>query len=665
MEPLDTSISILIIEDNPGDQLLLETHLENTHLSIAKITFASTIAEGISYLQQEAFSLIFLDFFLPDSNGLESYTELCKINSKVPVIILSGLSDTALSLKAISLGAQDFLLKGAYNWQSLEKSVWYSIERKRNIELLKENNERYDLISKATNDIIWDWDMVTNKVKWIGQGLKNYLAPGIEPEDIPGDFWANGLHPRERRKVIASIYRTITAGGNSSEIDYRFLRNDGTYAHINSRGYIIKNEEQKAIRMIGSMQDITERKIAELETQKARVDAEEARKTQEQFLANMSHEIRTPMNGVIGMTQLLAGTDLSKDQKEFVETIKESAANLMVIINDILDLTKIVAGKITIAKTDYVFNDLVNNSIKINQFRADEKGILLKSSIDKNIFPVLSGDPGRLNQILINLVGNAIKFTEKGEVNIDIKLLEQDELSVKIKFSVSDTGIGIAQDKVESVFDRFMQVSGASTRKYGGTGLGLTITRQLIELQGGTIHVKSEQDKGSVFTFYLAIQKGEPPRAEVKNIAATPQSCSLEGIKILLAEDNIINQKVAVRTLTNLGALVDVANNGKETIELLRKKRYDIILMDIQMPEMDGYEATRIIRSEISEEINSIPIIAMTASALITDKQKCISAGMNDYIAKPFQAKDLYEKILLQLERSAIQLNAQSHLLVN
>ena len=652
MELLENSISILIIEDNPGDQLLLETHLENTNLSIAKVSMASTIAEGISYLRQEPFSLIFLDFFLADSNGLESYIELAKINSKVPVIILSGLSDTALSLKAISLGAQDFLLKGAYDWQSLEKSVWYSIERKKNIELLKENNERYDIISKATNDIIWDWDLITDKVKWIGQGLKNYLPLDMAPEDIPYDFWVNGLHPDERKKVVDSLYRTIAEGENSWESDYRFLRNDTTYAHINTRGYVIKNEEQKAIRMIGSMQDITDRKNAEIETKKARFEAEEARKTQEQFLANMSHEIRTPMNGILGMTHLLAVTEMSKDQKEYVDTIKESAANLMVIINDILDLTKIVAGKITLVKTDYVLSDLISNSIKINQYRADEKGILLKCGIDKNIHPVLSGDPGRLNQVLINLIGNAVKFTDHGEVNVNIRLLEEDELSVTLEFSVTDTGIGIAADKVESVFERFTQVSADSTRKYGGTGLGLTITRQLIELQGGSIHAKSTRGQGSIFTFYLTIQKGKLQPNPEHRLTTKEQLHSLTGINILLVEDNIINQKVANRSLTNQGAVVNVANHGKEALELLIMNRYDIILMDIQMPEMDGYEATKIIRTEMSEAISRTPIIAMTASALIADREKCLLAGMNDYITKPFLATELYEKILLQLEKS-------------
>lgn len=361
------------------------------------------------------------------------------------------------------------------------------------------------------------------------------------------------------------------------------------------------------------------------------------------------------MNGVIGMTQLLSATNLNADQKEFVENIQQSTGNLMAIINDILDLTKIVAGKITLVQKDYLFNDLITNCIKMNQYRADEKGILLHCSIDKNIPVVLSGDPYRLNQILLNLVSNAIKFTHKGEVNVAINLLEQSAESVALEFLVSDTGIGIAADKIDSVFERFMQVSGDSTRKYGGTGLGLTITKQLIQLLGGNITVKSLQHEGSTFTFYLTLLTGKQPAGEnpATGEATEPNlQNALAGIHILLVEDNLINQKVAVKLLENQGAIVEVANHGKEAIELLKDIRTDIILMDIQMPEMDGYEATKIIRYQMPDEISKLPIIAMTASALISDQKKCLFAGMNDYIAKPYQAIDLYKKILQQLTPS-------------
>ena len=649
MDHSQNNISILIIEDNPADQELLIDNLKSTNLLISDIKIAGRLSDAITLLRQQCFSLIFLDFYLPDSSGMESFTVLAGENSKIPVIILSGLSDTQLSLKAISLGAQDFLIKGDYTEQSLEKAVRYSIERKKNLEIIEENNERHDTISKATNDIIWDWNLVTNKVLWTGQGLKNYLPDNTAEKDIPHDFWMKGLHADERKEIIDSLRKVIISGGTSWQIDHRFLRKDGTYAHMNTRGYISINEAKKPVRIIGSMQDITERKNAELEIIKAKLEADEARKSQEQFLANMSHEIRTPMNGIIGMAQLMTGTDLNIEQKEYIETIKESAANLLVIINDILDFTKIVAGKVLLEKIDYVFKDVINNCIKITRFKAEEKGILLTTEIDNSIHPVLCGDPVRLNQILINLIGNAVKFTEKGEVKVSVKLLKEDDASVKLEFAVQDTGIGIAEDKLNSVFECFTQESSSTTRKYGGTGLGLTITKQLIELQGGSINVSSKPGAGSTFSFSLILQKGNTNIIASKAVTGDKQSNAFTDLQILLVEDNLINQKVASYSLTKQGARVEIANHGKEAIVMLEKKKYDIILMDIQMPEMDGFETTRYIRNSIKESISKTPIIAMTASALVSEKAKCLASGMNDYISKPFQAKELFDKISLQL----------------
>jgi CheY-like chemotaxis protein len=355
------------------------------------------------------------------------------------------------------------------------------------------------------------------------------------------------------------------------------------------------------------------------------------------------------MNGIIGMTQLIAGTVLTAEQKEYIETIKESATNLLVIINDILDVTKIVAGKILIEEVDYLFKDVVKNSIKITQFKAESKGVLLTSEIDNNIHPVLMGDPVRLNQILINLIGNAIKFTEKGEVKVRVKMLEEDKTKVKLEFAVEDTGIGIPADKIESIFESFTQASSATTRKYGGTGLGLTITKQLIELQGGNISVTSKPGIGSTFSFCLTLKKGTVEVKAAKEASVNNVSHPFADVRILLVEDNLINQKVASYTLKKHGAEVEIANHGKEAIIMIEKKKYDIILMDIQMPEMDGYETTQYIRNSIKESISKTPIIAMTASALMAEKTKCLQSGMNDYISKPFQANELYEKISMQL----------------
>lgn len=640
------NLSILIVEDNPADAFLLEENLRSTNLPIEKIVVADTLAKAAAIVQERSFSLIFLDFFLPDSSGLSSFTQLSEINSSIPVIILSGLTDTQMAMSAISMGAQDFLIKGDFTLQTLTKAISYSIERKKNLELIRQNNERHDLISKATNDIIWDWNLVTNKVSWMGQGLKEYVS---EVSGIADDFWARSLHPDEKAEVITSVKTAIATNQNTWQQDHRFLKADGSYAYMNARGYIAKDAAGTPIRMIGSMQDITERKLAEIEMQMAKREAEDARKIQEQFLANMSHEIRTPMNGILGMVQLIKGTLLDSEQTECINTVNECASNLLVIINDILDFTKISSGKVVFEQVDYVLKEVVNNCFRITHLKAKEKELLLKEELDPAIYPVLLGDPVRLNQILINLVSNAIKFTHTGEIILKAKLLEERADAVILEFSISDTGIGIAKDKQAIIFESFSQASTSTTRKYGGTGLGLAITRQLIEMQGGKIWVNSEPGVGSTFAFTLTIKKGNPQSLHTINLEGVQPSHELSGVNILLVEDNIINQKVVIKTLVKQGAAIDIANNGKEAIDLLRIKEYDMVLMDIQMPEMDGFEATHFIRNKMDYPLNQIPIIAMTASALVSEKAKCLSMGMDDYLSKPFVVKDLLTKIRQQL----------------
>lgn len=388
------------------------------------------------------------------------------------------------------------------------------------------------------------------------------------------------------------------------------------------------------------------RKMAESDVLLAKTEAEEAKKIQQQFLANMSHEIRTPINGVMGMVQLMSTTSLSAEQKEYIDIINESASNLLVIINDILDVTKMQVGKISLEEVNYSLRDLVRNLIKIFSFKSAIKGIDLNWEITPDVPGILSGDPVRLTQILTNLINNAIKFTEKGEVKLSISLLEENVDTTTLQFLVKDTGIGIAEDKLESVFESFTQASGDTTRMYGGTGLGLTISKQLIEIQGGRIALSSTPGEGSAFSFFLPVKKSVAicPEIAVEEAMAP----SMGQLRILLAEDNLINQKVASKLLGKKGAFVDIANNGSEVLDMLARENYHIILMDINMPVMDGFEATRSIRSS-GASFQQIPIIALTASALATEKTLCIGAGMDDYLSKPFKVEELFEKINAQL----------------
>lgn len=374
----------------------------------------------------------------------------------------------------------------------------------------------------------------------------------------------------------------------------------------------------------------------------AKMEAERAKQTQELFLANMSHEIRTPINGIIGMVQLIDMTDLSEEVKEYVDIINESASNLLVIINDILDLTKMAAGKIVLEDVNYSLRDTVKTLVKIYHFKATRKGIALKYEIDGSIPSTVFGDPVRLSQILNNLLSNAVKFTRTGEIRLRINVINENDETLTVRFTVEDTGIGIPEDKLSHIFDSFTQASADTTRKYGGTGLGLTISKQLVELQGGQISVSSRLNEGSAFSFFLPVKKisASVPAEET----AQQNAFNMDQLKVLLAEDNVVNQKVASQLLSKKGVKVEIANNGMEVLNMLSKENYHLILMDINMPVMDGYETTQHIRQNDSF-YQKIPIIALTASAFDHEKTKCFQVGMDDYLAKPFKAVDLFEKI--------------------
>jgi signal transduction histidine kinase len=389
---------------------------------------------------------------------------------------------------------------------------------------------------------------------------------------------------------------------------------------------------------------IEQKKIAEI----ARSKAEEAKKFEQQFLANMSHEIRTPMNVVIGMTNLLLKTSMNEQQSKYINAIKHSSENLLVIINDILDLSKIEAGKIDFESVHFSLFQTVNLVYTTLKFKAEDKGLNMVIDIDASLPPMIIGDPVRLSQVLLNLAGNAIKFTDKGSIIVKCKKIKEENKNILIEFSVTDTGIGIAEEIVPKIFESFTQASSDTTRKYGGTGLGLTISKQLVELQAGSIDVKSTLGVGSTFSFILPYQAGSEMTKEEK--VRNPDPALIEELsnkRILLVEDNPFNQIVATDTIHDLinGIHITVANNGREAVEFLRKNQFDLVIMDIQMPEMDGYEATKFIRKNFEAPVNSIPIMAMTANVIKEEIEKCFDSGMNSYIAKPFDPEDLFVKI--------------------
>ncbi|RFZ95693.1 PAS domain S-box protein [Mucilaginibacter conchicola] len=476
-------------------------------------------------------------------------------------------------------------------------------------------------------------------VEWVNSAFEKIT--GYTLADVQGKHVGDSLKGELTDIAIIEKARELSAQRQSFEVDLLIYRKDGEQLWISVINSVVMDDEGKVERYIETIIDITAKKKAELELIAAKEEALQLSRAKDMFIGVMSHEIRTPLNAVIGMSHLLMEDNPHDSQKENLEVLKFSAENLMTLINDVLDFTKIETGNIELEKAKVDLREMVQSIVGSMRYKAQEKGITLSCSIEDAIPDRIIGDRARLVQILLNLVSNSVKFTSQGGVSIDLKVIEQSKDTVRIRFGVADTGIGIAKDKQGTIFESFKQAEMDTTRKYGGTGLGLAISKRLIELHDSRINVDSVVGEGSTFWFTITFNKVADQKANNINKVDTNLN-----INVLVVDDNQINRLLINKVLKKWGASADFAENGQEAIDKLEQhKNFDVVLMDIHMPIMGGLEATGVIRSKADDYFQNLPIIALTASMLSNQMGQIESAGMNDYILKPFDPATLHEKL--------------------
>jgi PAS domain S-box-containing protein len=506
---------------------------------------------------------------------------------------------------------------------------------------------------------------ISTKGKITDTNEASVRVTGVAREQLIGsDFFDYFTDPEKAREGYTAVF------SEGFVVDYPLTIRDDQFTEVLFNGSVYKDEQGNVLGAVVVARDITEQKRIEREFIEAKVFAELATtiaeeekckaqsatkiaeiavKSKQQFLSNMSHEIRTPMNAIIGFTKVVLKTDLNPKQKEYLNAIKISGDALIVLINDILDLAKVDAGKMQFEQIPFKMRSSIDAMMHLFESKIQEKNLNLIREFDSRIPEVLVGDPVRLHQIILNLVSNAVKFTSKGKITVSVKQLEENETSVILEFAVSDTGIGISETKIETVFENFQQATSGTSRLYGGTGLGLAIVKQLVEPQGGTIHVESIVNEGSTFSFKLPFLK---TKAEAQTeLELIELDSELKNLRVLVVEDMVLNQLLMKTVLDDFGFERDIADNGKIAIEKLKTNTYDIILMDLQMPEMNGFDATEYIRNTLKL---TIPIIALTADVTTVDLEKCKAVGMNDYLAKPIDERILYSKIVSLIKKNNV-----------
>lgn len=678
---INSPVKILLVDDLPENLFALEVILSDENYSCVKANSGNEALKIL--LHQQDFALILIDVQMPMMDGFETVELIRQIDKlkHVSIIFLTASMDNSVQIfKGYQAGAVDYMIK-PLSPEILRAKVAVFVDlHTKNQELLFQAQQLKKLntdlnaqklrsdyslsLIEASHDPLF---AISPEGKITDMNNASVEVTGIGRQELIGtDFFEYFTEPEKALEV----YKKVFEKGFIADSPLILRHKNGKLIHVLFNGAVYNDDKENVLGAAIVARDVTNQKrietelieakiFAELATEiaeEAKINAENAKaiaenamKAKQQFLSNMSHEIRTPMNAIIGFTKVLFRTDLTDKQKEYLSAIKISGDALIVLINDILDLAKVDAGKMTFEKTPFKMESSITAMLHLFENKIQEKNLKLVKEYDNKIPDVLVGDPIRLHQIVLNLVSNAVKFTFKGKITVSVDLLHEDHEKVILKFAVTDTGIGISEEKIGTIFENFQQATSGTSKLYGGTGLGLAIVKQLVEPQGGTIRVNSIIHEGSTFSFTLPFQKTND-KAQLENEVTKIES-ELKNIKVLVVEDIPLNQLLMKTLLDDFGFERDIAENGKIAIEKLKEKEYEIILMDLQMPEMNGFEATEYIRKTMK---STIPIIALTADVTTVDLAKCKAVGMDDYLAKPVDEKQLYNKIVSILNQSKL-----------
>jgi len=633
---MPTPINILIVDDREENIIALEALLERDDIKIFSTTSPNE-ALKIAWENQIAIGLI--DVQMPEMDGFE-FVEMLKSNPRtkdILILFVTAISkDTKYAVKGLGVGAVDYLYKPLDPYITSAKVDSFIQLARYQAEIIQKNEElqNFSLIVKNSADIICVVNAESFGIISINPAVEKIL--GFTPVHLVGTSVIDRAIESDKVAFRAALGSLIKDNIQSSVFEFQFVTFSKSVIWAECR--IVYRSRTLFL----NISDISAQKSYQEQLIKSKQLAEYGKKAKETFLANMSHELRTPVNGIIGLSNLLRKTELTDQQSSMIDLLEVSSQSLLGVINDVLDISKIDAGKFSIIRSPNNLYNVVRSVYRLLKFKADEEFIEFFLEIDPEVPEFVVFDSLRLNQILMNLLSNALKFTKRGHVKLKVSVLEKQGNKAKINFSVEDTGIGIPQHRLGAIFNSFEQAEEDTANKYGGTGLGLAIVKKLAELKGGELTVESQINKGSVFTFANWYTLAAKPKEE---IVAVGDLSGFENINILVAEDNLINQFMLSKILKDWNVNVDIVSNGLKVLDKLAENEYDIILMDTHMPEMNGYQTARKIRLDFKEPKRSIPIISLSAASFEHEQQEAIAAGMNAVLAKPFQPEQLHQKI--------------------